>query len=251
MGVLSAMREAMKPRLIALVPARAGSKRLPGKNLRELNGHPLIAYAIAAAQESGLFAEIVVSTDDDATGIVAENYGALYCHRRLSEATDDSPDIEWVNHAWTDTHDAFMILRPTSPFRRGPWLRAAWEYFLEHQPADSLRAMRLSREHPGKMWRPGPRTVTPLLPFSGNLAPWHSMPTQQLPPCYVQTAALEIAWTSVLPESISGETVLPWVTEPYAPECCDINTADDWEGAIKMAAEHPDWLPIPRKEPAC
>lgn len=248
MGVLAEMET---HRLVALIPARAGSKRLPGKNLRELNGHPLLAYAIAAAQESELFERIIVSSDDPATRELAFAYGACSWVLRPSEmARDDSPDIEWINHVVEgseDQFDAFAILRPTSPFRRGPWIRAAWEYFLEHQPLDSLRAIRPVREHPAKMWMQHGTHLSPVLSGWGTLAPWHSMPTQELPKCYVQTAALEIAWADVARSTISGAAIGCWMTDVDAPEACDVNDASDWARVEALAAEHPEYLPVPRR----
>lgn len=263
MGVLSAMDN---PRIIALIPARGGSKRLPHKNTRDLNGVPLLAYAIATAREAGIFEEIVVSTDDYEVQVLAVTYGAAYVKRPSEYAQDDSPDIQWIKHAlgfdrehrgvalpWTPAidgshRDAFCILRPTSPFRRGPWLRAAWEHFLAMQPVDSLRAMRPCSEHPGKMWRPiwdHGRLMTPLLPFRLAESPWHSSPTQELPPVYTQTAALEIAWTRTVEEQglISGETVTAYLCAADAPEAIDVNTMDDWVRAQALATAHPEYLP--------
>jgi len=245
-------------RLVALVPARAGSKRVVGKNTRPLNGHPLLAYAIAAAQEAGIFAEIVVSTDSRETAAVAEAYGARALLRPEAYASDTSPDIAWVNHVMAyleetqESYDAFAILRPTSPFRRGVWVRAAWDALRAAGPrADSIRAMRPVREHPGKMWRPTTTAAAhPLLPFSAFDAPWHSMPTQQLPTVLVQTAALEIAWTRVLPASIAGDVVLPWRCAADAPESIDVNTELDLDLCVDLAAEHPEWLPVPTHTPA-
>ena len=237
--------------VVALIPARAGSKRVPRKNTRPLGGHPLFAWAIATAREAGIFDGIIVSSDDEAVARLAGGtYGAHVVARPPALATDYSPDIAWVVHA-LDTlrahgrsFDAFAILRPTSPFRRGEWVRRAWDHLQSYSQADSLRAMRPVREHPAKMWRRvGSVVVTPLLPFRSQDAPWHSLPTQELPEVFVQTAALEIAWTFVLPESISGDVVLPWLCEVDAPESLDINTEADWARAEQLAAAHPEWLP--------
>lgn len=236
----------MSESIIALIPARAGSRRVPHKNTRLLNGVPLLAYAVATALEADIFSAIVVSSDDPDTLEIARSYGATSLILRPAElATDDSPDIRWVRHAvenlgGLDAADAFCILRPTSPFRTGRWVRAAWDTF-RNSGADSLRAMRVATEHPGKMWRMGRRYAVPLLPFGGTSAPWHSMPTQDLPRCYVQTAALEIAWMRVLPESISGETVLPWLGN--GAEGIDINDERQWQEAERIAAENPTLLP--------
>lgn len=237
----------MTPSIIALVPARAGSKRIQRKNVRELNGHPLVAYALATAHESAIFSAVAVSSDDPETLEIAEHYGATHLILRPSElAGDYSPDIAWVNHVMEavgrTAFDAFCILRPTSPFRRGEWVARAWDAF-RHERCDSLRAMRPACEHPGKMWRAGPRCATPILPFHGLDAPWHSMPTQELPRVLVQTAALEIAWTEVLPESISGEIVMPWITGMDDGPSIDLNTEADWRRCVDAATIHPEWLP--------
>lgn len=247
----------MSSGLIALIPARGGSKRLRGKNKLLLNGHPLYAWAIAAAQEAGGFDAIFVSSDDDETLFGAERYGAYPIPCPLSVAHRDyTPDILWVRHAeeaiirdWPQLNDwrRFAILRPTSPFRRGAWIRQAAMCLTEG--VDSVRAMRPVTEHPGKMWRlcrfgrSLPGAAVPLLPWEREHAPWHSMPSQELPPVLIQTAALEIAWRHVLPMSISGTIVWPLICEVGAPEALDINTEADWLRALALADEHPEYLP--------
>src|SRR5918911_1658234 len=106
------------PTAVALVPARAGSERGPGKNVLPLAGHPLIAYTIAAARASGLFSSVVVSTDSEEIAEVAQRYGAEVPGLRPAEiATATSPDIEWVVHVMGGrSEEIFSILRPTSPF---------------------------------------------------------------------------------------------------------------------------------------
>ena len=113
------------PAAVALIPARAGSERVPGKNVRPLAGHPLLAYSIAAAHESAIFDAVVVSTDSEQIAEIALRYGAAAPELRPPEiATATSPDIEWVLHAMRDRgEDAFAILRPTSPFRTAGTIR--------------------------------------------------------------------------------------------------------------------------------
>ena len=217
--------------------------------MRELNGVPLLAYAIGAAQEAGIFHRTWVSSDDEDTLVLAADYledGIGLRLRKPELAQDDSPDIGWVTEIAELAHcDAFAILRPTSPFRRGPWIRKAWEILQACPRADSIRAVRPCREHPAKMWRYHVPSafMSPVLSGIGYEAPWHSMPTQLLPTVFTQTAALEIAWTRVLPGSISGQMVLPYYTEADAPEAIDINTAEDFDYATLIAAEHPEYLP--------
>lgn len=233
------------PRIVALIPARAGSVRVPGKNTRELAGHPLLAYSIWAAQEADIFSRIVVSSDSEETLGIARGYGAAGLIAPYPLHRDDCTDIEWVTDAIAvcGNYEAFAILRPTSPFRRGPWIRQAWELFQQHPGFDSLRAVRPCREHPAKMWRADYGVLTPIMQGTGSRAPWHSSPTQTLLAVYTQTAALEIAWTRVLPGSISGCRILQYLTALDAPEALDINTPADWERAVKLAAEHPEYLP--------
>jgi len=85
------------PSAVALIPARQGSKRVPGKNIRPLQGHPTIAYTIAQAIESGVFDAVIVSTDSDETAAIARHYGAEVPFLRPAQfASDTSPDIEWI-----------------------------------------------------------------------------------------------------------------------------------------------------------
>ena len=138
--------------IVALIPARAGSKRLHGKNVRPLAGHPLIAYTIAAARESGVFTAVIVSTDSPVTADIARHYGAEIPFLRPADlAADLSPDIDWVRHALEQlrqegrAYSCFSILRPTSPFRSGATIRRAWNSFGGRNDVDSLRAVELCR----------------------------------------------------------------------------------------------------------
>jgi N-acylneuraminate cytidylyltransferase len=240
------------PTVVALVPARAGSERLPGKNVRELAGHPLLAWSIAAAHESGVFTDVLVSTDSPEIADVARRYGATVPELRPAElATATSPDIEWVLRAMEGRDERlFAILRPTSPFRRGATIRRAFEALLALDGADSIRAVELCRQHPGKMWTLEGELMRPLLPQPEGETPLHSRQYQALPPVYVQNSSLEIAWTRVLAETrtISGRHVAPFLTE--GPEGLTIDYPDDLERAEALLARGEAELPpilIPRR----
>src|SRR5688572_16544651 len=125
-----------RPKTVALIPARGGSKRVPAKNIRVLAGYPLIAYTIAAAIESKIFSAVLVSTDSDEIAAIARAWGAEVPGLRPAQfAGDLSPDIEWVEDmlnglsATGRTYDCFSILRPTSPFRQPETIRRAWAQF--------------------------------------------------------------------------------------------------------------------------
>lgn len=221
--------------LIALIPAKATSVRVVGKNGRILREHPLMAYTIRAAIDSGVFERVIVSTNSEQYRQIAHVYGAEVCWRPDEYATDLSPDFDWVGYTMGiySRYDAFAILRVTSPFRQAETIQRAWAEFQTKQPCDSLRAVELCRQHPAKMWR--------LYEYENRMEmqeydrargmerqPKHSVPYQALPPVYVQNASLEIAWTRVIKETgtISGNRIVPFLTEGY--EGFDINREEDW-----------------------
>ena len=235
------------PTAIALVPARAGSQRVVGKNVRRLAGHPLIAYAIAAAHDSGIFQRVVVSTDSPHTAEIAQHYGAEAPFLRPEEfSTSTSPDIEWIKHALGaigSTYDAFSIVRPTSPFRTGDTIRRAWAQLLDTPAADSIRAIELCKQHPGKMWVLEGPLMRPLLDQSHLDVAWHAGQYQALPKVYVQNSALEIAWTRVVWDTNTreGRTLAPFLTE--GNEGFAIDYEEDWERAERLIASGRAQLP--------
>jgi CMP-N,N'-diacetyllegionaminic acid synthase len=238
------------PSVVALIPARAGSKRVPHKNVRRLGAHPMIAYTIAAAKASGVFASVIVSTDDDRYAAIARHYGAEVPFLRPPEiAGEYSPDIEWVVQVLRGLHstgrpfDCFSILRPTSPFRKPETIRRAWELFLAQEGVDSLRAVEKCKQHPGKMWVVRGERMTPLLPLSPSEKPWHSQQYVALPEVYVQNASLEIAWSRVALDggTIAGNVLVPFVTREL--EGVDVNDPRDWDWAERLLAENPSALP--------
>lgn len=221
---------------VALIPARSGSKRVVDKNIRKLGKHPLIGYTIAAALESKVFSDIIVSTDSQVYADIASKYGAEIPFLRPEEIAGDlSPDIEWVEYTLKKLkevgrqYDCFSILRPTSPFRRPETIIRAWDQFRKSRDIDSLRAVEKCSQHPGKMWVIRGDKMYPLIPFSPEVQPWHSSQYQALPEIYVQNASLEIAWCHIVEHgrSIAGTTIIPFLTKDY--EGFDINSSYDWD----------------------
>ncbi len=242
--------------MIALIPARSGSKRVPDKNIKPLAGHPLIAYTISAALQSGIFSRVVVSTDSEKYAVIARHYGAEVPFLRPGQfAGDTSPDIEWVDYTlrrlWDEglIFDCFSILRPTSPFRMPHTIVRAWNAFLAEQGVDSLRAVEKCKEHPGKMWVVHGRRMTPLLPLWPSQQPWHSSQYASLPEVYVQNASLEIAWSRVVFEdhTIAGNVLMPFFTEGY--EGFDVNRPYDWRLAEDLVKSGEAELPMILKTP--
>jgi CMP-N,N'-diacetyllegionaminic acid synthase len=243
------MTTSKKLRVIALIPARGGSKRVPGKNIRLLGNHPLIAYTISAARRSGVFEAIVVSTDDERTAAIARHYGAEVPFLRPVEyAGDLSPDIEWVAYTLGRlrndgrSFDCFSILRPTSPFRQPETIRRCLEQFLISPGVDSIRAVEKVKQHPGKMWVLQGNLMTPLL-LHPQGTPWHSQQYQTLPEVYVQNASLEMAWCRVPLEggTIAGSTLAPFLTQ--GSEGIDVNDWMDWLVAEELLRQSLAILP--------
>jgi len=224
---------------VALIPARSGSQRVRDKNIRDLAGKPLVYYTIHAAQEAGIFDEVIFVSDSARYVEIAKVFGAVSLGMRpKATAKSDSPDILWVRWVLKKLkirHDIenlnLFILRPTSPLRTAVTINRAFSVFMSNYASvDSLRAVQPVSEHPGKMWVQRGQLLFPILPFETETGtPWHSSQKPVLPNVYVQNASLEIVKASVVSayNSISGSRVLPFHTQGY--EGFDLNEDIDFE----------------------
>jgi len=232
---------------IAIIPARAGSQRIPGKNIRVLGGHPLLAYSIAAARHSGVCDRVLVSTDSDEIADIARSYGAEVPGLRPAEiAGPDAHDVLFLRHAmehWVpESHGQVWVLaRPTSPLRSGASIQKALQILEDNPWADSIRALRPVTEHPGKMWRISDTgEATTYLDQGGA----YNGPTQALEKLYVQASSLEIVRRCAVEEhnSIAGNRVLPF----FLPENedVDVNSESDWSLVETLIQHNPQLLPV-------
>jgi CMP-N,N'-diacetyllegionaminic acid synthase len=236
------------PTAIALIPARSGSERVPDKNIRPLAGHPLLAYAIATARQAGVFERVVCSTDSGKIAEVAQRYGADVPFLRPAEfATSTSPDIEWLTYTLEqlgEHYDLFAIVRATNPFRGPDAFLRGMRQLLATPEADSIRAVELVKQHPGKMWVIEGKTMRPLLDQTQLDVAWHAGQYPALPEIYVQNSALEIAWTRVVSQTGTreGKVLAPFFTRGY--EGFNVDDEDDWDRARALvdsgAAQLPD-----------
>ena len=236
--------------LVAFVPARSGSKRVPGKNVRRLAGHPLLAYAIATGLQSGAD-RVVCSTDSEEIAEIARWYGSETVLRPAELATSTSPDIEWLRLAFdqlAEPYEIFALLRPTSPFRGPDTVRRALNLLLASPGADSIRAVEPVKQHPGKMWIVEGEAMRPLLDQSDLDVPWHDSQFQALPQVFVQNSSLEIAWSRVVEEgTLGGQNRIPFVTEGV--EGFSIDREDDWARAEALVESGEATLPAIEMEP--
>ncbi len=229
------------PQVLALIPARGGSKSIPRKNIRPLAGHPLIAYSIAAGLAAETVTRILVSTDDPEIAEISRRYGAETPFLRPAEyAQDQTPDLPVFQHAlqWLDENEDWrpeivVQLRPTSPFRRVMHIDQAVYQLLEHPEADAVRTVCVPFQNPFKMWRIQPNGFMQPLVDLGVPEPYNQ-PRQALPEVYWQTGYVDAAWSDTLLEknSMTGERILPLVIDPS--EWIDIDSVDDWRRAERL-----------------
>jgi len=210
-----------RPEVLALIPARGGSKGIPRKNLITVAGKPLIAYSIEQALASRWITRTIVSTDDEEIAAVSRQYGAEVPFLRPSEfARDQSLDLDVFKHALTWLRDQVgytceivVHLRPTGPVRRVEIIDQAIQLMLDHPEADALRSVSVPDQTPYKMWRIEHGTLQPLLGVEGVAEPY-CMPRQSLPQIYWQNGYVDIIRPAAILEHslMAGKTILPFIT---------------------------------------
>lgn len=222
--------------VLAIIPARGGSKGIPRKNIRLFAGHPLIAYSIAAARQSQSVTRVIVSTDDEEIAGVAREYGAETPFMRPEElAQDQTLDLPVFQHAlsWLEEQEGYwpdvvVQLRPTSPVRPPSLVDDAVKILLSHPEAHSVRGVVPAGQNPHKMWRIDPQNgqMTPLLQVPGLEEPYNA-PRQVLPPVYWQTGHVDAIRPEVIRKgSMSGRVILPVMVDPAYT--VDIDNPRDW-----------------------
>jgi YrbI family 3-deoxy-D-manno-octulosonate 8-phosphate phosphatase len=225
--------------ILALIPARGGSKSLPRKNIRILAGFPLLAYSIAAARQSRLVNRTIVSTDDEEIAHIARQYGAETPFLRPSELSqDDTPDfpvfthtLDWLSEKEGYRPDILVQLRPTSPIRPPDCVDRAIQILLDYPLADSVRGIIPAGQNPYKMWQVNDQgRLQPLLSLPGVSEPYNA-PRQSLPVTYWQTGHIDVIRLSTIlgKNSLSGDVIYPLHLDPrYA---IDIDSQRDWQKA--------------------
>ena len=209
--------------VVALIPARGGSKRLPGKNLRTVGGRSLIARAVEAARRARLIDRVIVSTDDARIAAVARRCGAEVPFLRPARLAGDlTPDLPVFQHAlaWLVRHEGYhpeivVHVRPTAPLRRPGDLDAAVRVLLAHPEADSVRSVSVAAQHPRKMWRIVRGRLVPWAAPNGHREPYN-LPRQSLEPVYAHNGMVDAIRTRTIVRhrSMTGRRILPLVTPP-------------------------------------
>ncbi|MDB9776530.1 acylneuraminate cytidylyltransferase family protein [Alphaproteobacteria bacterium] len=212
----------MNNKFVALIPARGGSKGVPGKNIRNLSGHPMISYSIIASKLSKKISETIVSTDSKEIAKIAKAYGASVPFMRPSAiAKDNSTDIEFVLHAinWFKKKRKFIpeywvILRPTTPLRNPKLINESVEKILKYKDSTSLVSVHEIPETPAKMFGLNGNYLHGLSPFDPRKE-YYTLPRQQFPPTFSGNGYVDIVRTSTIINNnmFYGDKILSFRTE--------------------------------------
>lgn len=230
-------------KVLGVIIARGGSKRLPGKNVRPLGGHPLIVWSVKAGSAAQTLGRCIVSTDDAGIAKVACAAGAdVPFLRPLELAGDNVSPIVVLQHAVTamDTagyvSEAVVLLQATSPFRSAKLIDQAVNVFRE-QGADTLTAVTPAPAHPYWVWRE----------TDGRLEPFLSRETMQtdrsqLPDAFIEMGTIFVVKRKVLDRgALYGDVIVP--LHVNAVEAHDIDTLDDFVAAETIVASGQVTLP--------
>ncbi len=244
-----------RPEILALIPARGGSKGIPRKNILPVAGRPLIAYPIETARQSAHITRVIVSTDDADIAAASRDAGAETPFvRPAALATDTATDLDVFRHAlnWLREHEGYTCelvvhLRTTAPVRRVALVDDAIARMHATPEADALRSVSRPRESPFKMWRPRGAWIEPLVPVEG-VEESHSQPRQSLPEVYWQNGYVDIIRPRTILDLglIAGHHVLPFVIDDPVPEVDYVEDLPRLEAALAALARG-DWPPAPRE----
>jgi len=220
--------------IIAIIPARGGSRGVPKKNIIDLGGYPLISYSIACAKLSKHISRVIVSTDSQEIADIAKKYGAEVPFMRPAEfATDTAVDIDVIKHAmgWLRENENFepeyiVFLRPVTPLREPELIDKAIEYLHACPEATSLRSGWETREAPHKLFGKDGKFFTGLFP-SDPRPEYYNLPRQAFAPVYQPDGYVDIWKTKTIKETgiLHGDKILAF----ESPNSGELDTIKDLE----------------------
>jgi len=239
-----------QPCILALIPARGGSKSVPHKNIYKLGGYPLIAYTIQVALDASSVTRAVVSTDDKQIAGIAKSFGAEVPFLRPTALSgDDSTDNGFFLHMinWFLEHEGFVPdlivhLRPTSPFRNTDRIEEAINIMRETPEADALRSVHKTDLTPYKMFEISDGYLHGYFP-SHPVREYHNLPRQTFPQAYIANGYVDIIRPEKFLRSgiLHGEKIYGFViTEPIV----DIDTPADFAKAEIFLSQQKGYVPL-------
>lgn len=204
--------------IIAVIPARSGSKKIINKNIRKINGIPLFAYSILQARQSNLINRVIVNTDSIQYKNIALKYRAeVPFMRPKSIAGDFSTDFELFDHLlkWLSKNENYtpnicVHLRPTYPYRKVEDIDRMIELLIDKK-VDSIRSVSRSSENPYKMWTmKDNQLLSPVVKEVSGITDPYNSPRQALPVTYIQNASIDVFWRNTIIEkrSMTGDTIM-------------------------------------------
>ena len=225
--------------VLAVIPARSGSKSVVNKNIRDFNGKPMLAHSIEHAKASKYINRIILSTDSQEYALIGQKYGAEIPFIRPEEyATDDALDIDVFYHCLKFLEekegyyaDVVVQLRPTYPIRDVEDIDNMIEILLNNKEIDSVRSIASATEIPYKMWRRNEEGV--IKPILTDIKEAYNMPRQKLPKIYYQNASIDVTRGDVIlkEHSMSGTRIYGYELS----QNFDIDTEEDFLKAERYA----------------
>ncbi len=233
----------MSKNIIALIPARSGSKTVIDKNIKQLGSHPLLAYSIALAKLSKNISRVIVSTDSPKYATIAKNYGAEVPFLRPAEiAGDNSVDsdffrhlIDWMREKEGYIPDFIVHLRPTTPLRQVQVVDDAITYMIHTNEATALRSAHKTHLTPYKMFRLCGEFMSPFLKYDG-IKEFYNLPRQFFEDAYIPNGYVDIIRPTTLLNTglLHGNKIKLWETD-LVP---DVDTTSDFNFACKLLNEY-------------
>lgn len=221
--------------VLAIIPARGGSKRIPNKNIKELLGKPLIAYTIAEAKKSQYIDRIITSTDSELIKNIAEHYGSEVPFLRPTDISGDTANdfvvfdhcLKWLLEQEKYSPDIIVQLRPTSPLRTVTHIDEAISLLVNNPEADSVRTVTKPEQSPYKMYKINDGGFLEPLLSIGGLAESFNSPDQKLPVIYKHVGYVDVMWYKLIMEQqqMTGKKIIPLVLDKAFS---GINTPEDW-----------------------
>ena len=227
-----------------MIPARGGSKSIPGKNIRLLRGKPLLAYTIQEAVRSRYLQRLVLTTDDPEIAEVGRRFGAETPFIRPAALAGDTVTdlpvfrhcLEWLAaNQGSLTPDIVVHLRPTAPLRTVEHIDRGIGLLLAHPEADAVRSVCPAGQHPLKMWRVQGDSLRPFVPEDAHgIREAYNRPRQELPAAYVQNGSVDVVRARVIMEdgSMTGRVIVPLVMDEAVS--VNIDSPTDWRLAEIM-----------------
>lgn len=219
-------------KIIAIIPARGGSKSIPRKNLVSFDGKPLVAHSIIIAQSSMLIDRVIVSTEDEEIANISKRFGAEVRHRPFNLAGDSVLDLpvfeDVLEQLDLEGYEPELIvhLRPTSPYRKLSWIDEAIQKLIKNKKADSVRSVSEPSQHPYRIFKIN--SVGYLDPIMSHEHPEpYVLRRQDCPKLFHYNCVIDVTRVKTIydKKSMTGEYILPYVMDP--DEVIDIDSPRD------------------------